>query len=91
MIYEEMAREFVKKNGLDIGDVGLQLLCTVEEVGEVAKAVLEGGNLEKEIADALFTLFVLAELVGMDVQKVYFDVGMENLGKSGKTEGGKVK
>ncbi len=41
----------------------------VEEVGEMAEALLKGGNVEEEIADVLAWLLSIANLVGVDVEE----------------------
>lgn len=51
----------------------------VEEIGEMAEALLEGNNVEEEIADVLAWLLSVANLVGVDVEeavkKKYGDPG----------------
>ncbi len=41
----------------------------VEEVGEMAEALLKDGNVEEEIADVLAWLLSVANLVGVDVEE----------------------
>ncbi len=54
----------------------------VEEVGEMAEALLSGdkGSMEEEIADVLAWLLSIANLVGVDVDKAFRKKYVERLG-----------
>ena len=68
-VQEEMKRMYYKRDS----ERGLYATFTwlVEEVGELARALLEGdkGSIEEEIADVVAWTLSIANLVGVNVEK----------------------
>lgn len=91
--YERCARMFVEKNDLCDSHIDTQLRCMVEELGEFAKALSEGSELEQanELADLLFTVFVMAELLDIPIDVYYSSICSRNLKKNNRTSTGKIK
>jgi NTP pyrophosphatase (non-canonical NTP hydrolase) len=88
-IYEVMASSFVKENGLDSPEAQFQVVK--EEVEELEAALNGRGSSQEEMADVLITVFVLAEIMGVDIHGEYVDKMEYNRKKSGKQdENGKV-
>lgn len=87
--YQRMATRFVEQNCLD--DSEAQFKVTREEVNELWKALGEEDGVPEEMADVVITVFILAEIEGVDLRKEYVDKMEYNLKKSGKkNEHGKV-
>ena len=78
MSFQKRCREFVAQHGLS-HTPQIHTLDLVSEVGEIAKALLEGCEygkappqytlaLEEELGDAFFTLIALAESLDVDLE-----------------------
>ena len=70
------AQEIIKKTYFNRDSArGLYATFTwfVEEVGELAEALIEGGveSVEEEIADVFAWLLSVANLIGVDVEKAF--------------------
>jgi NTP pyrophosphatase (non-canonical NTP hydrolase) len=92
-VYEDYADAFVKKNGLSKDHIDVQFRCIVEELGEFAKALSEGDRYDQahELVDLLFTIFVMARLLNVNVLTCYIKKSEINLTKTNKTSTGKIK
>ena len=87
--FEELAAQFVEQNGLD--DPSSQFEVFEEEVEELEDAMDGNGVVQEEMADVVITVFILAEIMGVDLSGEYLDKMDYNLKKSGKQdENGKV-
>ena len=92
-VYEDYANKFVEKNNLGSEHINVQFRCIVEELGEFAKALSEGDKHDQacELADLLFTVFVMARLLSIDVLTYFIRKSEINLTKSNRTSAGKIK
>jgi len=79
MSFQGRCRAFVAQHGLG-HTPQIHTLDLVSEVGEIAKALLEGGEygespsqhtqaIEEELGDAFFSLIALAESLDVDLEK----------------------
>lgn len=79
-------------NAHDLGE-DHQLLCLIEEVGELAEAYATDADDDKiaeELADILFVARTLAEVRDINITGVLNETALENLNKDADIDGAKV-
>lgn len=91
-IYQDHATDFAEKNGLNSGDSFSQMeVCReeIEELDELLKTILwkdvfavSNDSLAEEMADVIFTVHLLADLLDIDLRRHYCAKARYNLLKT---------
>lgn len=97
--YTYMAERYSEEMRLGQGSTGFSadafnhFSVFIEETDELEDAMLNGsvGDVAEEAADVLITVFVLADIMNIDISSAYNEKMLYNIQKSGeKDENGKV-
>jgi NTP pyrophosphatase (non-canonical NTP hydrolase) len=101
-LYSRKTREFASNNDLDGSDISSQWEVVKEELKEMAEEFeraephlpdgeIAKGALGEEMADAVFTIHLLAHLAGINLRDAFREKADYNLEKSGqRDESGKI-